>query len=52
MRKEFKITYEIFPLRALYHETVIASSQESAIEFLEMINNHRIKIVKVEEVTA
>ncbi|MFL0365358.1 hypothetical protein ACH0BF_20330 [Pseudobacillus sp. 179-B 2D1 NHS] len=50
MKPTWKITYEIPPMRGLYHENVAANTQEGAIEFLESIINHRIRVVKVEEI--
>lgn len=51
LKKLWKITYEIPPLRGLYNEKVVAESQKGAIEFLETFYNHQIRIMNVNEVS-
>jgi hypothetical protein len=51
VKKDWKITFEILPMRGLYEEVISANTQEGAIEFLETLKRHKIRVVKVELVS-
>ncbi|MED1863401.1 hypothetical protein P4V41_08025 [Fictibacillus nanhaiensis] len=47
---EWRIGYEIRPMRGIYFQNVIANTQEGAIDFLQSLNDYDLNIISVHEV--